>query len=94
MVLRAAADALATRIAGTGRRSGDAPYGLTVRELEVLRLVASGRSNAQVAEELFISPKTVSVHVSSLLGKLQASSRTQAVATAQQAGLLQPLAPP
>ena len=91
--LRAAADALDTRIAGTGRRGGDAPYGITSRELEVLRLVASGRSNAQVAEELFISPKTVSVHVSSLLGKLQASSRTQAVATAQQAGLLQPLTP-
>jgi DNA-binding CsgD family transcriptional regulator len=91
--LAAAADALATRIAGTGRRGGDAPYGLTSRELEVLRLVASGLSNAQIAQELFISPKTVSVHVSSLLAKLQASSRTQAVATAQRAGLLQPLTP-
>ena len=90
--LRAAADALATRIAGTGRRSGDAPYGLTGRELEVLRLVALGRSNAQIAEDLFISPKTVSVHVSSVLAKLQASSRTQAVATAQRTGLLEPFA--
>ena len=86
--LPAAADALATRIAGTGRRGGDAPYGLTGRELEVLRLVALGRSNAQIAEDLFISPKTVSVHVSSVLAKLQASSRTQAVATAQRTGLL------
>ena len=88
--LRAAADALATRIASPGGRSDDAPYGLTGRELEVLRLVALGRSNARIAEDLFISPKTVSVHVSSVLAKLQASSRTQAVATAQRTGLLEP----
>ena len=84
--LGAAADALRRPDRGQGRRSGHAPYGLTGREVEVLRLVALGRSNAQIAEDLFISPKTVSVHVSSVLAKLQAASRTQAVATAQRTG--------
>jgi DNA-binding NarL/FixJ family response regulator len=92
--LRDAADALGNRVVSSGRRSGEAPFGLTARELEVLRLVSLGRSNAQIAQELFISPKTVSVHVSSLLAKLQASSRTEAVVAAQRAGLLQPLMSP
>jgi DNA-binding CsgD family transcriptional regulator len=92
--LRDAAEAMGTRIAGTGRRSGDVPFGLTSRELEVLRLVSLGRSNAQIAQDLFISPKTVSVHVSSLLAKLQVSSRTEAVVAAQRRGLLQPLMQP
>jgi DNA-binding CsgD family transcriptional regulator/tetratricopeptide (TPR) repeat protein len=56
--------------------------GLTARELEVLRLVASGRSNRQIAEHLFISTKTASVHVSNILAKLGASGRTEAAATA------------
>ena len=63
-----------------GRRGGE--LGLTERELEVLRLVAAGRSNREIAAELFISPKTASVHVSNILGKLGAASRGEAAATA------------
>jgi DNA-binding NarL/FixJ family response regulator len=53
----------------------------------VLRLVAAGRTNAQIGTELFISPKTASVHVSNILRKLGASGRAQAAATAERAGL-------
>ena len=53
----------------------------------MLRLVAAGRSNRDIAAELFISPKTVSVHVSSILAKLNAASRTEAAAIAHGAGL-------
>ena len=65
-----------------------APYGLTGRELAVLRLLAAGRSNAQIGAELYISPSTASVHVSSILRKLGVSSRVQAAAIAERAGLL------
>jgi len=73
-------------------RSADArvPYGLTDRELTVLRLVAAGRTNAQIGAELYISPKTAGVHVSSILRKLGVSGRVQAAALAERAGLLRP----
>jgi DNA-binding CsgD family transcriptional regulator len=61
---------------------------LTPREAEILGLVATGRSNAEIGQQLFISAKTVSVHVSNVMAKLGASSRTEAVALARQAGLL------
>jgi DNA-binding NarL/FixJ family response regulator/tetratricopeptide (TPR) repeat protein len=61
--------------------------GLTPRELEVLRLVAAGRSNGQIAEALFISRKTASVHVSNILGKLGVHTRTEAAAAAHRLGL-------
>ncbi|KSW29401.1 helix-turn-helix transcriptional regulator [Cellulomonas sp. B6] len=61
---------------------------LTARETEVLALVAQGLSNRQVGERLFISGKTVSVHVSNVLAKLGASGRTEAVAIAHRRGLL------
>lgn len=56
--------------------------GLTPREEDVLRLVAAGRSNRRIAEELFISPKTASVHVSNILAKLNVSGRGEAAALA------------
>ena len=62
--------------------------GLTARELEVLALVAEGRSNRQVADALFISAKTASVHVSNILAKLGVASRVQAAAVAHRLGLL------
>jgi ATP/maltotriose-dependent transcriptional regulator MalT len=61
---------------------------LTARELEVLTLVAAGRSNDEIARELFISPKTASVHVSHILTKLDVRSRTEATATAHRLHLL------
>ncbi|MGW0969828.1 helix-turn-helix transcriptional regulator [Streptomyces sp. NPDC002516] len=59
-----------------------AAFGLTSRERDVLRLVAAGRSNRQIAGELFISPKTASVHVSNILAKLDVSGRGEAAALA------------
>ncbi|WP_026212173.1 helix-turn-helix transcriptional regulator [Longispora albida] len=63
-----------------------APLGLTDREREVLTLVARGLSNRQLARELGISPNTAGVHVSRILAKLGASSRTEAAAIAHRAG--------
>jgi DNA-binding CsgD family transcriptional regulator len=68
--------------------ASDPAAGLTERELEVLRLVAAGRSNKEIAAELFISPKTASVHVSNILGKFTVSTRTEAAARAHALGLL------
>jgi DNA-binding CsgD family transcriptional regulator len=67
-----------------------ASYGLTGRELAVLRLLAAGRTNAQIGAELYISPTTAGVHVSNILRKLGVTSRVQAAALAERAGLLGP----
>jgi len=77
------------RIGGTARGSGArGPLaGLTDREREVLRLLATGTSNKEIGVELFISPKTVSVHVSNILAKLGAASRTEAAAIAHREGV-------
>jgi DNA-binding CsgD family transcriptional regulator len=61
--------------------------GLTRREAEVLALVASGRSNGQIAQALFISPKTASVHVSNILAKLGVRTRVEAAAVTHRLGL-------
>lgn len=63
---------------------------LTSREQEVLQLVARGMTNRQIADALSISEKTVSVHISNLLGKLGLASRTQAALYAARAGLVPP----
>ncbi|MFF4212803.1 AAA family ATPase [Streptomyces sp. NPDC001796] len=68
--------------------------GLTNRERDVLRLVAIGRSNRQIAEELFISPKTASVHVSNILAKLGVAGRGEAAAVAHRLRLFPAEAPP
>jgi NarL family two-component system response regulator LiaR len=61
---------------------------LTEREMEVLQLLAQGKPNKEIAEELVISERTVKFHVSSILNKLEASNRTEAVTIAAQLGLV------
>ncbi|MQY12151.1 hypothetical protein SRB5_22810 [Streptomyces sp. RB5] len=63
------------------------PFGLTARERDVLRLVSLGRTNRQIAGELFISPKTASVHVSNLMAKLGVSGRGEAAALSHRLGV-------
>jgi DNA-binding CsgD family transcriptional regulator/tetratricopeptide (TPR) repeat protein len=65
-------------------------FGLTDRELEVLRLLTAGRSNPQIAAELFISPKTASVHVSNIISKLGVINRGEAAALAHRLGVEAP----
>ena len=89
-------DALARRVglepfqADAPAPESSPPLGLTPREVAVLRLVAAGRSNREIAAELFISPKTASVHVSNILGKLGVATRSAAAATAHRLRLFEP----
>jgi DNA-binding CsgD family transcriptional regulator len=73
---------------GPRRRTQDNPAGLTAREMEVLALLAEGLTNAQLAERLFLSEKTVDHHVSSVLRKLAEPTRSGAVAAALHRGIL------
>jgi LuxR family maltose regulon positive regulatory protein len=61
---------------------------LTPRELEVLEMLAAGRSNQAIASRLVVTPDTVKKHVSHILGKLGAANRTEAVARARDLGLI------
>jgi DNA-binding NarL/FixJ family response regulator len=79
----AAADGTVVVAAPPGRRA----FGLTTREAEVLALVAAGLSNQEIADRLFISPKTASVHVSNIYDKLGVNSRVAAAGVAQELGL-------
>jgi DNA-binding NarL/FixJ family response regulator len=63
---------------------------LTEREGDVLRLMAKGHSNAEIAQELFVSPQTVKTHVGNILAKLQARDRTQAVIFAYETAFITP----
>jgi DNA-binding CsgD family transcriptional regulator/tetratricopeptide (TPR) repeat protein len=96
--LKAAVEALATRgrldlsrdgatTAPVPATVGEDPFGLTRREREVLPLLVQGRTNRQIAEALFISENTAGVHVSNILGKLGASTRTEAAGIAARLGL-------
>ncbi|NYE36627.1 DNA-binding CsgD family transcriptional regulator/tetratricopeptide (TPR) repeat protein [Nocardioides cavernae] len=84
--------ALLDELTAQGAAPGPAPatdtVALTPREGEILALVAEGRSNGEIGKQLFISTKTVSVHVSNILAKLDAASRTEAAAVARRRGLL------
>jgi DNA-binding CsgD family transcriptional regulator/tetratricopeptide (TPR) repeat protein len=79
--------------ASDGASTGDhdepvaVPFSLTPRELQVLALVADGRTNRQIAETLFINEKTASVHVSNILAKLGVANRAEAAAVAHRVGL-------
>jgi DNA-binding CsgD family transcriptional regulator/tetratricopeptide (TPR) repeat protein len=91
--LRGGLEALARRgrlDLGAGLSAERGLAGLTPREVEVLRLLVEGRSNRQIAEQLFISGKTASVHVTNLLAKLGVHSRLEAAAAARRLGLDQP----
>ncbi len=81
---------LLSRLEGGAPRTtaADPRLRLTPREREILALVAEGRSNGEIGRQLFISTKTVSVHVSNILGKLDAAGRTEAAAIARREGLL------
>ncbi len=65
----------------------ETPFGLTPRELQVLELVASGATNREIGERLFMAEKTASVHVSRILGKLDVRGRTEAAAVAHRHGI-------
>jgi DNA-binding NarL/FixJ family response regulator len=66
-------------------------FGLTPRESEVLGLLVEGLSQPEIAERLYLSPKTVGTHIQRILGKMGVKSRTQAVAIAARDGLYEPL---
>ena len=72
-------------------RSAQAPYGqrLSERELEVLRLMAQGATNHEIAEQLVITVGTVKSHINHILGKLNSHNRTEAVARARELSLLE-----
>ena len=80
-------EALQRRLGPRGAPADAGPAELTPREREVLALVAEGLTNAELAERLYISPRTAGVHVSNILAKLGMSSRTEAAAWAVRSGL-------
>jgi DNA-binding CsgD family transcriptional regulator len=98
---RLGADAVATKVRRDLRASGQSvvparrrsatlanPAGLTARQVEVLRLLDDGLTNAELADRLFLSVKTVDHHVSAILGKLDVTKRREAVRRARELGLL------
>ena len=73
---------------GPTRATRENPFGLTPRQMDVLRHLAEGMTNAEIADRLFVSSRTVDHHVSAILGKLGANTRSAAVAAARDAELL------
>jgi DNA-binding NarL/FixJ family response regulator len=90
----AAADVALPADAVVGAPDAGPVLGFTAREAEVLRLVAGGWTNQQIADALYISRKTASVHVSNILGKLGVRSRVEAAAIAHRLGLGRDAPPP
>jgi DNA-binding NarL/FixJ family response regulator len=76
------------RIESKPTRASAHPDRLSGREVEVLRLIAAGRSNREIARELFISDRTVAQHVTSILNKTRAANRTEAALYAARRGLI------
>jgi non-specific serine/threonine protein kinase len=87
----AEAHEVAAAVGGKAAMSAQKPqstHGLSVRELEVLRLLVAGRSNAEIAERLFISRRTATTHISHIFAKLGVASRAEAIAFAHRHGLV------
>jgi DNA-binding CsgD family transcriptional regulator len=84
----ARADALAARLDAGPRPAPSYPAGLTAREVEVLRLVAEGLTDAEVADRLYLSPRTVSAHLRSVYNKIGVGSRAAAARFAVENGLI------
>jgi DNA-binding NarL/FixJ family response regulator len=91
-VTRQLLDQVGRRLPAPVSRSPEALAELTDREREVLRMLAAGLSNAELAEALYLSEATVKTHVSNLLGKLGLRDRVQAVIYAYETGLISPAA--
>ena len=84
----AIADRLMGFFSGAGSAGGGQPFpDLTEREREILGLIAQGVGNAEIAARLYLSPKTVRNHISSIFDKLQVSDRAQAMVRAREAGM-------
>jgi DNA-binding NarL/FixJ family response regulator len=79
--------AVAADFAASAIRQAQHDFGLSKRELEVLALIAEGRSNPEIGRQLYITRKTVAVHVSNILTKLGVSGRVEAAAAAIRLGL-------
>jgi DNA-binding NarL/FixJ family response regulator len=92
-VTRRLLDRFADALPGEEAKPPPSLESLTERELEVLKLLAGGLSNAELAEQLFLSETTVKSHISSVLRKLGLRDRVQAVVLAYEAGLVRPRAP-
>jgi DNA-binding NarL/FixJ family response regulator len=79
---------LALRLAGTPESPLADPFNLSPREKEVLGVLAEGRSNREIAQRLFISERTVAVHVGNILAKLGVAGRVEAATVALRLGLV------
>ena len=90
LLFPAAIRTLATSRASLRERRGLDSAGLTEREAEVLRLMATGLSNTEIGKQLYVSVQTVKTHVGNVLAKLAARDRTQAVIIAYESGFITP----